>query len=76
MTSETTYLQSGSVDVEDENAGVIVGSTWRKEIQSVVPSFNNTGSNHAARQAREMQEKYTQYFTDDGAVQWQDRMIQ
>jgi hypothetical protein len=34
VTSGTTYLQSGSVDVdvdvEDENTGVIVDGTWRK----------------------------------------------
>jgi hypothetical protein len=75
MTSGTKYLQIGSVDVEDENTGVIVEGTWRREIQAVMPSINNSGSNHVARQARELQEKYTQYFTHDGAVQWQDRMI-
>jgi hypothetical protein len=75
MTSGTTYLQSGSVDVEDENTGVIVEGTWRREIQAVMPSINKSGSNHVARQARELREKYTQYFTHDGAVQWQDRMI-
>jgi hypothetical protein len=43
MTSGTTYFQSGSVDVEDENTGVIVDGTWRKEIQSVMPRVNNSG---------------------------------
>jgi hypothetical protein len=40
-----------------------------------MPSINNTGPNHAARQARGLRETYTQYFAHDGAVQWQDRMI-
>ena len=75
MTSGNTYLQSGSVDTEDENTGIIAEGTWRREIHSVMPSINNTGSNHTARQARELREKYTNYFTHDGTVHWQNRMI-
>jgi hypothetical protein len=33
MTSGTTYFQSSSVDVEDENIGVTVDGTRIKEIQ-------------------------------------------
>jgi hypothetical protein len=35
-------LQNDSVDVENEKTGVIVDGTWRKEIQSVMPSINNS----------------------------------
>jgi hypothetical protein len=68
-------LQNDSVDVEDEHTGIIVDGTWRKEIQSVIRSINNTGSKHVARQGKELRETYTQYFTHDDAVKWQDRMI-
>jgi len=73
MTSGITYLGSGTVDVEDENTGEIYEGIWRRKFS--MSSISNTGSNHSARQARELRERYTHYFTHEGAVPWQDRMI-
>jgi hypothetical protein len=75
ITSANTYLHSGSVDIEDENTGVIVEGTWRSELSSVLRSMTNTTSNHTAKQARELREKSTHYFTHDGVVPWQNRMV-
>ncbi|CAI6356084.1 unnamed protein product [Macrosiphum euphorbiae] len=60
-------------NVEDENKGEIFEGTWRRDF--LMPSIVNTGSNHSARQARELRERYKHYFTHEGAVPWQDRMI-
>lgn len=73
MTSGITYLGSGTVDIEDENTGEIYEGIWRREFS--MPSISNTGSNHSTRQARKLRERYTHYFTHEGAVPWQDKMI-
>lgn len=66
MTSSNTYLSSGTVDIEDENTGEIFEEIWRREFS--MPSISNTGSNHSARQARDLREKYTNYFIHEGIV--------
>ncbi|KOB65146.1 Uncharacterized protein OBRU01_21929, partial [Operophtera brumata] len=41
------------------------------DLQNVQP----VGSNHSSRMARQLRERYTNYFVNEGAVSWQSRMI-
>lgn len=73
--TSNTYLTRENVDFENVDTGEIIPGSWRQETLALLPSINRIGSNHSSRQARELREMYTKYFTNEGAVSWQSRMI-
>ncbi|XP_054083874.1 uncharacterized protein LOC128920511 [Zeugodacus cucurbitae] len=73
--SSTTYFPSGCVDEEDINSGVIVPGAWRRELVQGLPSITDHNTNYAGKTARDLCEKYAEYFSNEGAVPWQNRMI-
>lgn len=75
LTNATSYLRNGTVDTEDINTGEIVEGSWRTEIREILQSFEDNTSNHSARAARELRKKYTEYFMEEGAVSWQNKMV-
>lgn len=68
--TSNTYLTRENVDTEE-----IISGSWRQENLALLPSINRIASNDSSRQARELREMYTKYFTNEGAVSWQSRMI-
>ena len=75
LTSSNHYLPRGCVDEEDMDSGAISEGTWRRELISALPSITDHNTNNAARHARELRDKYADFFSAAGAVSWQDRMI-
>lgn len=76
ITSPNTYLQRNTVDEEDLNTGEVIQGTWRRENIVSMPSIeHNISTNHSARVARELRDRYADYFYNDGAVPWQNKMI-
>lgn len=70
-----TYLTSRCVDYENLDTGEIIEGSWRQENLNLLQSIDQGGSNHSSRMARELRERYTTYFANEGAVSWQSRMI-
>lgn len=69
-----TYLTTRCVDYENLETGEIIPGLWRDanfDLQNIQP----VGSNHSSRMARQLRERYTNYFVNEGAVSWQSRMI-
>nr|CAI5825561.1 unnamed protein product [Callosobruchus analis] len=69
-----TYLTTRCVDYENLETGEMIPGLWRDtnfDLQNVQP----VGSNHSSRMARQLRERYTNYFVNEGALSWQSRMI-
>ncbi|XP_061717511.1 putative nuclease HARBI1 [Cydia pomonella] len=75
LTSPGIYFPKGCVDQEDIDSGSVIVGTWRQELQANLPSITNHNTNNAARIARELRDKYAEFFSGAGAVSWQNRMI-
>lgn len=73
--TSNNYLIRDNVDYENVDTGEIIPGTWRQENLTLMPSIDRVGSNHYSRQAREIREKLSKYFVNEGAVSWQSRMI-
>lgn len=74
--SSLTYITREAVDYEDIDRGVVIPGSWRNENFDLMLGFNNpVRSNHSSKQARELRERLTRYFVNEGAVFWQDRMV-
>jgi hypothetical protein len=73
-TAVNVYLPRGSVDEEDIDQDLIIPGTWRTETAGL-RSVTHIGGNHSSQYARNVREKYVQYFINEGAVPWQERMI-
>ncbi|XP_031350806.1 protein ALP1-like [Photinus pyralis] len=76
QTSPNSYMPPSSVDREDENGQIILGS-WRNEnaclgLQDIVCGI---GSNNFTTLAANCRRKFTDYFMGEGAVGWQWNMI-
>lgn len=71
---KAAYMPRGSVDSEDIDICEIVPGSWRSEIVQL-PRIERVGSNNHSREAKIVREAYTKYFTNEGRVLWQDRMI-
>lgn len=65
-----------TTDKENISAGIVTPGNWREEPdpQGLKP-LPGCLSNHAARSAVELRDKYADYFVEDGSVPWQTRMV-
>lgn len=68
-------MTSRCVDYENLDTGEIIEGLWRQENLNLLQSIDQGGSNHSSRMTRELRERYTTYFANEGAVSWQSRMI-
>lgn len=74
ITNANMYLPQRSTDIEDFDAGLVIPGSWRQDVN--LPSVERyIVGNHSSRQARELRDKYADYFTGSGAVSWQNRMV-
>ncbi|XP_045760625.1 putative nuclease HARBI1 [Maniola jurtina] len=74
-TSSSTYFRRGCVDEEDTDSGTITEGSWRRELINNLPNITDHNTNYAGRVARDLRNKYAEYFSGPGAVPWQNRMI-
>lgn len=74
MTSGRTYVPTGSFDSENIDEGRLIEGSWRLETTGL-PHINHFGSNNSSRLAKEKRDRYKDYFSNEGAVYWQNRMI-
>lgn len=72
--SPQTYIPRASVDTEDFNIGAVIEGLWRKETNGI-PSVAKVGTHHQSRKAKEKRMAYKHYFVNEGAVEWQSKMI-
>lgn len=75
LTSPGHYFPRGCVDEEDIDSGSVSGGSWRQELIVTLPTITDHSTNNAARTARELRDKYAEFFSGAGAVSWQNRMI-
>lgn len=70
------YVPPGTIDNEDEN-GVVTPGSWRLDVsQNYISSLKDQqGSNRYSKLAERRRQKYVQYFTREGTVDWQNSMI-
>lgn len=72
--STATYMPRESVDYEDFDLGAIIEGSWRKESNGL-QSVAKVGSHQQSKKAKEKRDAYKEYFSNNGAVEWQDQMI-
>ena len=71
------YSPPGSVDYHDPDTGTVVRGEWRKETDPCWTTLQRGRQNASTTHAREVRDTFTTYFNSaDGAVEWQDRMVQ
>lgn len=67
------YMPQGTVDVEDSNFH-LVGGSWRTGNVDLL-SLGSTVYRNPTRYAKAVQEIFTNYFSNEGAVPWQANQI-
>lgn len=72
--STSTYMPRESVDAEDFVLGCIIEGSWRRETNGL-QSVARVGSHQQTKKAKEKREAYKTYFVNEGAVEWQNKMI-
>ncbi|CAH1991663.1 unnamed protein product [Acanthoscelides obtectus] len=75
LTSPSCYFPKDCVDVEDIDSPTIVEGTWRRELIATLPSITDHTTSNSPRIARNLRDKFAEYFSGAGSVGWQDRMI-
>lgn len=68
--TDKRYLNTSSIDREDESGQVIEGE-WRKESNLNLIPVKKTSTNMYCKNAQNMRETLTRYFMTDGAVTFQ-----
>lgn len=64
-------------DIEDLENGVLIPGQWRKEPQSTgVINIAATSQRNYLNEAKDKRDRLADYFMGEGAVNWQDRMIE
>lgn len=69
-----SYIPSGLIDYEDENHRIIPGS-WRQNTTAGLQNLPPPVNRNPQRLAQQIREKYCDYFTNEGAVPWQYRLV-
>lgn len=66
-----------SVDIEDLENGCIIPGDWRNEPESTgLVEIATANQRNYLSEARKKRDDLAEYFINEGAVSWQDRMIQ
>lgn len=74
-TDRHQFVSANLVDIEDiENIRLIPGA-WRAERRSMDDIIGGITSNNSSREAQKTRDEYVDYFSGEGAVYWQDEMI-
>ncbi|CAI6358479.1 unnamed protein product [Macrosiphum euphorbiae] len=73
--SVSSYMPRGSVDEENIDEGIITEGSWRTQSYSSFLPIANSRSNHSSQAARDLRDKYQEYFLNEGSVSWQEMMI-
>ncbi|XP_001951832.2 putative nuclease HARBI1 [Acyrthosiphon pisum] len=64
-------------DIEDLENGILIPGQWRKEPQSTgVINIAATSQRNYLNEAKDKRDSLADYFMGEGAVTWQDRMIE
>lgn len=64
-------------DIEDLENGILIPGQWRKEPQSTgVINIAATSQRNYLNEAKDKRDRLADYFMGEGAVNWQDRMIE
>ncbi|CAH2009430.1 unnamed protein product [Acanthoscelides obtectus] len=71
LTSPSCYFPKDCVDVENIDSETIVEGTWRRELIATLPSITDQTTNNSPQIARNLRDKYVEYFSGAGAVVWQ-----
>lgn len=69
-----TYISTGLIDYEDENHRTFHGS-WRNNSPLGFRDLPRDVCRNPQRQAQQIRDKYRDYFSNEGAVPWQDRLL-
>jgi hypothetical protein len=69
------YINWGSMDYDDTNTGLISEGEWRSDCEAMIP-LQPTQHHNAAVSAKNIRNKYCAYFNNEGAVPWQNKVLQ
>lgn len=64
-----------SIDTEDTERGIIVNGGWRDVPSDGIVDIQWRIQNRTSQTAQDIRNSYATYFMGDGAVSWQERMI-
>ncbi|XP_036327841.1 protein ANTAGONIST OF LIKE HETEROCHROMATIN PROTEIN 1-like isoform X1 [Rhagoletis pomonella] len=68
--------ETGLVDQEDINTGAVQQGSWRSIPSGGLQELTTQlSSNNYSRSAKELRDKFANYFVGSGAVPWQDKMV-
>ena len=69
--SKTTYCPVGLIEGDDEDGSCVAG-TWRQDNeQTLMPLEVPSTGHNVSKSAKMIRENFTEYFTNEGAVEWQ-----
>lgn len=68
------YVTGDIIDYEDEDHRVFPGS-WRQNNNSGLQNLPETNHRHPNMEAQQIRNKYRDYFNNEGAVPWQNQII-
>ncbi|KAJ8926438.1 hypothetical protein NQ314_021227 [Rhamnusium bicolor] len=66
--TSATYVTTRCVDYENLDTGENMEGLWRQENLIQLQSIDYIHISHSSRMARELRERYTTYFVNEGAV--------
>lgn len=73
-TAKNIYTPRNYVDYEDVDAGQVAPGTWR-EVNLVFNNIGRAAGNRYSNNAKHVRDMYKNYFSNEGAVPWQNQMI-
>ena len=71
----SSYTPPGSCDIVDPVLGEVVDGTWRAEGYGILNDIEPTTARNHPAASTETREQFTHYFSNEGALEWQERHI-
>lgn len=68
-------VNAPTIDTEDTRNGRIIQGSWRELPSIGLADLPRTNQNQSTRDARMIRDNYADYFTGEGSVSWQARMV-
>ena len=72
--SASTYMPRDAVDAEDFDLRRIIEGGWRQETNGL-QSVTRVGPHQQSKKAKDKRDAFKSYFANEGAVEWQNKMI-
>lgn len=74
-TSDSSYFTPGLIDTDDANNSSFTPGSWREQKSDGLSKLQSLPPRRPDNNAREIRDRYCEYFNGDGAVPWQNEII-